>query len=58
MTSKNMKESFVRSGKVEEWKEYSTDDIKMIEKLLNKENISLHDFILEEEGRLCTILFK
>jgi len=48
VVGKDMTESFVRSGKIGEWKEYFIeDDIKKVEKLLNKENISLNNFILE-----------
>lgn len=44
----NMKESFVRSGKIGEWKEYfSENDIERIDKILKKEGISLSQFILE-----------
>ncbi len=44
----NMTESFVRSGKIGEWKEYFTvEDISNIDSKLNKSGISLSHFILE-----------
>jgi hypothetical protein len=40
--------SFIRSGKIGEWKEYFKDkDLKKIEKILNEKDISLNQFTLE-----------
>lgn len=42
------KGSFIRSGKIGEWKEYFNDkDLKKIEAILNNENLSLNHFTLE-----------
>lgn len=40
--------SFVRSGKIGEWKDYFNDkDVEKIESILRKNNISLKDFIID-----------
>ncbi len=45
---KKFKGSFVRSGKIGEWKEYFNDeDLKKAEAILNQQHLSLNNFILE-----------
>jgi len=47
--AKKLKGSFIRSGKIGEWREYfNNEDINRIERILTKYGIELSEFILDE----------